>query len=502
MTLFALLLLSALASSGSPRGGDEWPGWRGPAGNGLSAGSPPVEWSEEKNVRWKVEIPGKGNSSPVVWGDRVFVTTAIGTGKIGAAPASSDEEPGDRRAGERGGERVGERGAEGGEQGGEQGGERGGERGGGVERGDDRGAGRGGDRGPGREGGGGRGGFGGRGPAPPEEQHFVMLAFDRASGELAWEAEARTGMPPQGTHPDGSYATATPVTDGEHVIASFGSNGLFCYTIAGELVWEKDLGDMDIMRAFGEGSSPVLHRGTLIVNWDNEGDSFLVALDKATGAEKWRTQRPGGTSWCTPTVVDTQSGSQVIVAGAVTKAYDFATGKELWSYGEAPGGSGGGVISSAIQHGGLLLFSTGNRRGELRCLDLALVGKEGEEPLAWIFEGDTPHVPSPVAHDGIFYVLKSNSGLLSAYDVGSGERLYGPERMQGVADAYASPVVADGRLYFTDRQGAVEVVLAGSEYASLAVNKLEDAFDASPAIAGEEIFLRGRAHLYCIAEGS
>lgn len=451
----SLLLLPAFLATDT----EDWPGWRGPGGNGIAPGSPPVEWSEEKNVRWKVSIPGKGKSSPVVWGNRVFVTTAVSTGKQAEVPAqeaTADQDPPARPPG---------RGGRGGRPGG------------------------------------GRGGFGGR-SAPPEEQEFFVLALDRADGSVVWQKKARTGMPPQGTHNDGSYATPTCVTDGEHLIASFGSNGLYAYTMDGELVWEKDLGDMEIMLSFGEGSSPVLHGDKLIVIWDHNGDSFIVALDKGTGEEKWRASRGGGTSWTTPIVVQAEGGAQVIVGTEKTTAYDLETGEELWTYGQVATGRGGGVISSPVEYEGLVFLSSGSRGGELRAIYIPSPEEELEpgDNLLWAFPGDTPYVPSLIACDGIVYMLKSNSGLLSAFDAGIGERLYGPQRMEGVANAYASPVAADGRLYFADRDGAVEVIAAGPEYRSLAVNVLDEGFDASPAIAGDEIFLRGRSHVYCIAE--
>ncbi len=466
-----LALLATLVHAGSA-GSGEWPGWRGPGGSGVAPGSPPLAWSETENVRWKALIPGRGSSSPVVWGTRVFLTTAVATGKEAPAPAAGPEGP------DRDGRGRGEEGGEG------------------------RGAREGGADGAGAPPGGAQERGRGRRDAPLQEQDFLVLALNRADGSLAWERTATTAMPHQGTHPDGNYASPTLVTDGEHVFASFGSFGVFAYTAAGEPLWQKDLGDMEIMGGFGEGSSPVLFGDVLLINWDHEGDSFLVALDKRTGAERWRQARPSGTTWTTPVVVQVGETAEVIVGAARTIAYDLADGHELWSYG-AVGGRGGGVITSPVVSDGLLVLATGNRDGEFRAIELAAAKGEVKPGagLLWTHAGDTPHIPSPLVFDGIVYALKANSGLLSAFDVGTGERLYGPTRMAGLANAYASPVAAGGRLYFVDREGATEILAAGPEFQSLAVNTLDEAFDASPAVAGDELYLRGREHLYCIAEG-
>jgi outer membrane protein assembly factor BamB len=440
MTLIALLALLHAPVSG---GDDAWPGWRGTDGSGVASGAPPTEWSEQKNVRWKTALPGKGLSCPVVWGGQVFVSTAIGTGKK-AEPAP----------------------AEGGEVGGERGG--------------------------------GRGGRGGRG-APIEEQDFVVLALDRKSGAVQWQKKLATAMPHQGTHPDGSYASPTPVTDGKSLFVSFGSFGIHALSLKGEELWSVDLGDMNIDNGFGEGSSPVLFGDTLILTWDHEGDSFLVALDKASGKERWRTARERGTNWATPLLIDVAGAKQLVVAGGLTVAYDPATGKELWRQGEAGRSS---PIASPVRIEELVIYASGGRGGgEARAL-VAQEAKEGEsaEPLLWKSKVDGPHVPSPLAWDGKVYLLKQDSGMLSVLDPTSGEVVYGPERLKGVADVYASLVAAGGHLYVAGRDGSVEVLSAWPKVESLAVNRLEDGFDSSPAIAGDELFLRGKANLYCIAK--
>ena len=212
-----LLILALLCSFLAPNSGrDDWNGWRGPHGNGMADGSPPIEWSAEKNVRWKADLPGLGLSSPIVSGDRVFVTTAVPTGKRKAGVVSEDF----------------------------------------------------------------------RQPFELEEQEFVVLAFDRASGKELWRKKVNQALPHEPTHPTNSYATPTPATDGTRVYCSFGSYGLYALTLAGEPVWQIDLGDLNNL-GHGEGSSPLLHDGSLILLWaQRRGPSFLVALDPATGKEQ------------------------------------------------------------------------------------------------------------------------------------------------------------------------------------------------------------------------
>lgn len=469
--LTSLVLLSNVLI---PGGNDSWPGWRG-QGNGVGSGTPPTEWSEQENVRWKVSVPGKGLSSPVVWEGLVFVTSAVGTGK------KKDGEPAEAGAdGERGRPDEGGRGRGDGERRGPPGEAR---------RGD----------GP-PEGGRGPGGFG-RG-APIEEQDFVVLALDRKDGAVKWQTKLATVMPHQGTHRDGSYASPTPVTDGERLYVSFGSYGIYALGLDGKLQWSVDLGDMDINNSFGEGSSPLLAGGSLILNWDHEGDSFLVALEAKTGKERWRTARPRGTNWSSPVLVSAGGAPRVVVAGPIAIAYDPATGQELWREGEAPEGRGGGAIATPVVLDELVVYATGGRRGgEARAwVANAPKGAEKVEPLLWKVTLDGPHVPSPLAYEGKVYLLKQDSGMLSVLDPASGKVEYGPERLDAVADVYASLVAAGGHLYVVGRDGTIEVLATRPELATVAVNKLDEGIDATPAIAGDELFLRGLEHLYCIAQ--
>ena len=225
--------------------------------------------SETNHVQWKVPIPGRGTSTPVIWGDQVFVLTAIPTGPeaaseesgaTAAAPERSDRPDRPRRGGGPWGGRGGP--------------------------------------------GGGGGGGGGMVDRPTRAQQFTVISFDRKTGQQRWIHAPRTQMPHEGHHKDHGFASASPVTDGKHLIVSFGSFGLYGYDLKGKLLWEKDLGDMRTRNSFGEGSSPALDGNTVVVLWDHEGDDFIVALDKRDGRELWRQQRDEPTGWCTPLIVD------------------------------------------------------------------------------------------------------------------------------------------------------------------------------------------------------
>ncbi|MBI1941194.1 MAG: PQQ-binding-like beta-propeller repeat protein, partial [Acidobacteria bacterium] len=234
-----------------------WPQWRGPESTGVAPfADPPLEWAEGRNVRWKTEIPGKGSSSPIVWGDRIFVTTAIPTGQpVKPAEPEPPQEPASSQ----------------------------------------------GRRGP-------------RGIRPESVQDFAIIAVHRRTGEILWRRSLRQELPHEGTHPTGTWASNSPVTDGTHVYAYFGSRGLYCLDMEGKLVWEKDLGDMTIKLGFGEGSSPALFDDKIVLNWDHEGESFIIALDKKTGKEIWRTGRDERTAWATPLIVEHKGTRQVVTS--------------------------------------------------------------------------------------------------------------------------------------------------------------------------------------------
>ena len=415
-----------------------WPQWRGPLMTGVAPqAKPPVEWSESKNVRWKVEIPGKGSATPAIWEDRIYLLTAVPTEKRGAAPSSPAP------AAEEGRPRL---------------------------------------------------------SIPPEfVQKFMVLALRRSDGKILWERALREALPHEGTHPTGTWASASAVTDGERVFAHFGSHGLYALDKDGKPLWEKDLGQMTVRLGFGEGSSPALAEDRLIVQWDHEGGSFVVALDKKTGRELWRQKREESTSWATPLIVE-HAGKRQVVTSATNKirSYDFASGALLWE----TTGMTMNVIPSPVHANGLVFLASGFRGNALLAVKLAEAKGDisGSSAIAWKHDRDTPYTPSPLLYGDELYFLKSNNGLLSCFNARTGERLYGPERLEGVPNVYASPLGADGRIYVVGREGATAVVQRGPAFKVLATNTLDDGFDASPVAVDSELYLRGRKYLYRISE--
>jgi outer membrane protein assembly factor BamB len=468
--------LAAAQAAPSQAMDQNWSQWRGPVQTGVAPeANPPTEWSEKKNVKWKVEIPGEGSSSPIVWENKIFIVTAVPTGKKANPPGSGtagrnlrlnlspapalQAQPSDPP---RGGQ--GERG---------------------------RGRGRGGP-------GGGRGGFG-RGEKPTEVHQFAILCIDRQTGETLWKQIAREEVPHEGHHPaDGSYAAPSAVTDGKHVIASFGSRGLYCYDMEGNLQWTQDLGDMQTLLTFGEGTSPALYKDTLIVKWDHEGDSFIVALDKNTGKTIWKEPREEVTSWSTPVVVEHDGKAQVITtATGKIRSYDLATGKVIWGC----GGLTRNVIPSPVVGNGIVYCMSGFRGTALLAIRLGRTGDlTGTDAIVWQHGKATPYVPSPLLYGDKLYFFSHNNGILSCFDAISGNPHFSEERIGALkGGVYASPVGAAGRVYLLSREGSAVVLKLSDKLEVLATNELDDRFDASPAVVGNEIILRGKKHLYCLA---
>jgi outer membrane protein assembly factor BamB len=436
--LAAVALSALLAAGGSAQGpGSEqyWPQWRGPLSSGVSpTATPPTTWSETSNVRWKVKVPGSGTATPIIWGDRIFIQTAVPTGKKAASAGGA------ALAALQGNLSVN----------------------------------------------------------PMEAFRFSLLCLDRKSGKTVWEKVAREEVPHEGHHPDHGFSSYSPVTDGQHVWASFGSRGLYCYDLAGNLKWSKDLGRMQTKMGFGEGTSPVLAGDLIIVKWDHEGQDFIVALDKATGAERWRQARDEPTSWSTPLVVQHGGQSQVVTTATNrVRSYDLATGKLLW---EGPGLTAN-AIPSPVAAEDMVYATSGFRGNALLAIRLGRTGDlTGTDAIVWSHNRSTPYVPSPLLSGDRLYFFASNQGILSCYDRKTGKPLIDAARIEGLQGVYASPVAAAGKVYLVGRNGVTVVIKDADTLQVLATNKLEDGFDASPALAGSELFLRGRAFLYCIGE--
>jgi outer membrane protein assembly factor BamB len=293
-------------------------------------------------------------------------------------------------------------------------------------------------------------------------------------------------------------ASSSPVTDGELLFAHFGSRGLYCYDLNGELKWDKDLGDMRTRAGFGEGVSPALAGDRLIVNWDHEGQSFIVALDKQTGREIWRKNRDEQTSWTTPFIVEIEGKKQAIVAGTKkTRSYDVESGEVVW---EASGQTANMIPTPVVGHG-LVFLASGFRGNALQAIKLTAKGDvSGTGAIVWRHDRGTPYVPSTLLSGERLYFLKGNDAMISCFAAPTGKAHYEEERLEGLRGVYASPVGANGYVYILGRQGASVVIKDSPELTIVGRNKLDDRFDASPAIVGNHLYLRGHNNLYCIVE--
>lgn len=410
-----------------------WPQWRGPLGTGVAPDAkPPVEWSEIKNIRWKTELPGKGHSTPIIWGNRVFLTAAVPYGealkaKYSGAPGAHDNLP------------------------------------------------------------------------VTHHHKFVVFAVSRRNGKIIWQRTVHQGLPHEGGHYTASLASNSPVTDGEFLFAFFGSHGLYCLNLDGELQWKKDFGKMQSKHGHGEGSSPALHGNTLIINWDHEGRSFVVALDKRNGKQRWKLMRKEVTSWATPIVIDHKGRPQVVISGTSrVRGYDLATGKIIWEC----GGLSANIVASPVAADGRVFVGSSYDKRAL--LAIRLEGARGDitgtNQVVWTRMRGTPYVPSPLLYGDSLYFLTHYQGVLTRVNAKTGENQPGPFRLGSIRNVYASPVGAADRVYITDLNGTTQVISNDDKPSILALNRLNDSFSASPAIVGQELYLRGQRKLYCIAE--
>lgn len=430
--LWLLLTVSLTLSGTSVSRGDDWGHWRGPLGNGVSTdATPPTEWSDTKNVKWKVAIDGKGSGSPVVWGNRVFVVTAI--------PAAPSVEPG---------ESSGRR---------------------------------------------------GRRSTPLTQTDFVLLCFDRETGETLWQQTAVTATPHQGVHSTNNFASASPCTDGKHVYAFFGSRGLHCFTMDGQPVWRRtDFGKMETRNAFGEGSSPTIAGDKIIVPWDHDGPSAIYALDKMTGKTIWKTERDEPTNWSTPLVFPNGEQKQIVMNGQnFARGYDLESGKELWRC----GGQTQRPCASAVYQDGMVYVGSGFRGSFLGAFRADSKGDiSGTKDVVWSVSRDTPDIASPLLSDGRLYFHKGKSGVISCLDAKTGKPFFSATRVPGLSSIYASPVAAGGYVFLTGRSGRTVVLKDGETFEVVASNSVGETVDATPAPAGKQLFIRGEKHLFCIEE--
>ncbi|MEW6128957.1 MAG: PQQ-binding-like beta-propeller repeat protein [Acidobacteriota bacterium] len=433
--LFSLINASVIADNQQAH----WPEWRGPSFNGMARGDAPTSWDETKNIKWKASIPGRGHSTPIIWGDKIFLTTATPTGKT---PPPAPEAGGQGR----------------------------------------------------------RGGLSGGGAMAQVEHKFEVLCLNRKTGKILWQKTARVATPHEGYHRMyGSFASNSPVTDGKYVYVSFGSRGVYCFDMNGKLIWEKDLGVQMRMRLqFGEGTAPALDKDKLILTFDHEAGSFIVALDKQTGKELWRVSRDEISAWSVPLIIEYGGRRQIIVAASKkVRSYDAQTGKVIWEC----AGLGSNVIPAPIFYNGVVYVMSGHRDPKLMAIKL---GKEGDltgtDAVLWTHTRGMSYTASPVLHDGKLYVL-TDGGQVSCFNVATGEPYFQQVRLPRPYNFKASPVGANGKLYLASEDGEVIILKMTDKLEVLTTNKLEDQmFIASPVIVDGELFLRSQNTLYCISE--
>ena len=433
------ILLGGLAL---PAHGGDWPSFHGAGAAGVGDGPLASSWDATKmeNIAWKTPIPGLAHSSPITWGDRVFVTTAVATGEpTFRSGLYGDVDP--------------------------------------VEN------------------------------EPP--QRYVVMALDLKTGKVLWEKTAAEGPVKVKRHLKASHASSTPATDGKHLVAIFGPEGLFCYDLDGKLLWRKDLGMLDAGWFFnpayqwGYAASPIIYKDLVIVQADVQQGSFIAAFRLADGSEAWRTAREEIPSWGTPTIVDGPSGPELVTNGSrYLRGYDPLTGKELW---RAQNRSEI-TVATPVASQGLVLFTNGYRpvpsivaikagaRGDVSLKE----GQSSNEGVAWYKDKGGTYMPTPVVVGEQFYTL-ANQGVLTCYDARTGDKQY-QERVGGTGGAFTASIVAgDGRLYLASEDGDVWVVKAGPKYELIGKNPMGEVMMATPAIAGGRLLIRTRGNLVATA---
>lgn len=421
ISLAGIVLSAPAVWAVGPDAKNAWRQWRGPNNNGVAESGAPLRFSADENLQWRVSIPGKGHSSPIISNGRIFLTTAVDSG------ADTDS-------------------------------------------------------------------------GALTKHDFVVLALDAATGEQVWQRTARSVAPHEGYHRRyGSFANNSPVTDGEILIANFGSRGVYAYDLDGKLLWERDLGLLHMRNSFGEGMAPVLHGDFLILQNDHEGQSYLAVLDKRTGKEIWRAERDERSSWSQPLVVEHGGRKQLVTSSTRVRSYDLATGAVIWE----AGGLGSNAIPAVLNvDDKMVIAMSGHRDPNLLAIRL---GGEGDltdnaDYVKWTNQRGNSYTASPVLHEGILY-FHTDRGLVSAFDAVTGEAFYQQERLPGVYSFKASAVAAGGKLYLASEQGEVIVLKLGKEYEVLAVNNMGDEmFVSSPAVVGGKLYLRSQDEVFCIGE--
>jgi len=442
-----LVLLGLLASpvaGQKPAAATNWPSFRGPAASGVADGYPlPSDWDgpTSRNILWKTPIAGLGHSSPIVWGNRLFVTTAI----------SGVEKP-ELKVGL----------------------------------------------------------YGDIGSVQDTTSHkWVVYALDTRTGKVVWEKTVLTAVPKIKRHPKSTHANSTLATDGQHLLAFFGSEGLYCFDMDGKLQWKRDLGVLDSAYYVAPdaqwefASSPVIYQGTVFVQCDVLTGSFVAALNIKDGTDLWRTPRADVPTWGTPTIIHTDgTAEQVIVNGyKQVGGYDAKTGKEIW---RLKGGGDIPVPTPVAGHGMVFITSAHGPLAPIFAIRLKATGdislganESSNQFVAWSYPRDGAYMVTPVVYGDYLYSAKNN-GVMSCYDAKAGTKMYQERLGSGTTGFSASPVAGDGKLYFTGEDGDIYVVKAGPKFELLAKNSVGEVCMASPAISAGVLYVRTQSHVIAI----
>jgi outer membrane protein assembly factor BamB len=415
---------------------ENWPQWRGPGSQGISTETQvPHEWAPDRNVAWKAAVPGRGHSAPVIWNNRVFLTTAIEGEPVPGAKAvehTADGKP-----------------------------------------------------------------FLHPDSVGADRKHtYKVLAYDGATGKLLWERTAWEGVPFDNRHRRSSFASPSVVTDGRLVFAYFGSEGVFAYDVSGKPVWQTSVGKVKTL-GLGAGSSPVLFRDLLILQCDDDGgeDSAIVALDIKNGKERWRTKRPVQVSWSTPVLVPAGSRTELVTNGSeFVIAYDPTTGRELWR----ARGVESNAIHTPLVGSGVVIVTAGFPAKKVIAIKPGGSGDvTGTGQIAWTYEKGTAYVATPILYDGLVYLV-NDRGVMTALDAATGEVKYEGGRVPVPASFMASPIAAGGKILLTSEDGDTFVIRAGAKHEVIATNPVGEPVYTTPAISNGRIYIRGDRHLFAI----
>jgi len=439
LVISVLLSVTLLNSSAGASGGANWPQWRGPDGQGVSAETGlPTEWSDVKNVKWKTPIAGRGHSSPIVWDKKIFLTSNVDGEKIEGRTPGVTHKMSDGST------------------------------------------------------------FVHPDAVGADLKHtFKVICLDRDSGKVLWERVAYEGPVQDSRHKKASFASSTPATDGKYVFAFFGSEGLYAYDFKGKQIWKQNLGTLGTA-SVGYGVSPILYGNLVIMQCDDSGmHSFIVAFDKKTGKEVWRVPRKVDVTWTTPVLVQTSKGTELVTGAAeAIIAYDPATGKELWRH----KGLESNAVPTPVVSNDLVILTSGSPNKIALALKAGGTGDvTGTSQLAWSYNKGTAYVPSPILY-GDYVYLMTDRGLLTCLDAKTGKVVYEGARVPKPSTFQASPVAFEGKILLTSEEGETFVLKAGPKHEVLRSNSVGEPVSASPAIANGNIFIRGEKHLFAIGK--